>query len=125
TADERLRLAPCSWPAIEDVLPNLGDLGEQWRPPRGDIVGVIMGGFADGFLDIAGKSRASDRLSDTPRVLGRAAIQCAVAYEGELARARTRALIDHAAHRFRECRVTKAIENNLRDCAPPLERLEA
>src|SRR6476661_1636369 len=96
TAGKCRRLAPAAWPAIENVLPDLDHLRQQRRPPRRDIVGMVMGRLANRFLDVARESGTSDLLGLVPDRCGRPPVERAVADERELAYAGPRALVDDA-----------------------------
>src|SRR5699024_9813968 len=113
TAGESRRLAPGARPAIEDMLPDLRDLGEQWCPAGSHVIGMIMSRFTDRRIDEAGQRVARDLLGLGPRAARGGAIKRAVANEGELADVGARTLVDHAANRFREGGVAHPVEHDL------------
>uniref|UniRef100_A0A0N5A0A8 N-acetyltransferase domain-containing protein n=1 Tax=Parastrongyloides trichosuri TaxID=131310 RepID=A0A0N5A0A8_PARTI len=96
--DEGGRLSGRALPAIEDMRPDLGDLGQARRPPGVDVIGVVVRGRAHALGHMAVQSASRDPLGSVPGPAHRPARQGAVAGEAELAaRGPLGALIDDAA----------------------------
>src|SRR3546814_12733590 len=93
--------------------------GEPGRPMGIDAERMIMGGVADGAINLAGESLGGDAAGAAPAAFERAASERSVAGEGELAAASGlhRALVTDAAAAAWISRMPDAVQHHLGDRA--------